>query len=381
MYFHVIGIKEVQNKKYNMDIVLQWVSESFVRDFLHTHNIVLLEISEHKDSPDSFGKLELIVKYKQNEIYIVSYLTDIEIAAYNFMMIWFQISYINFLWDDKLWADKVSKIIDQARIKTEESYKQLKQNLKQQKDKEKRIYKDERLEKILDIAETTFKEKYDLLSFMWDRVSKDKIRDLNIMLQNLTKLKMWRNVDKISEVLEEIYHKSYDIQTEYLNSSNLPVSLPISGSIITNIDIISEATKFTKAQNIKKIWAQRDSDDNYYLSFELIWVYIKLLLKDIRNILKEVKYLVYNTFNYLQLFFMFVIISVSLIFRFNKVSYSIGDNIYWYLFITKIWVFWLCFFILNRFKSLKIYHNIFLILFALILSYLILRFLKSNLSF
>gem|GEM_PF-1983371 len=87
MYFHIVGIKEVQNKKYNMDIVLQGLSESFIRDFLHTHNIVLLEISEYKNSPDSFGKLELIVQYKQNEIHIVSYLTDIEIAAYNFMMI------------------------------------------------------------------------------------------------------------------------------------------------------------------------------------------------------------------------------------------------------------------------------------------------------
>jgi hypothetical protein len=201
------------------------------------------------------------------------------------------------------------------------------------------------------------------------------------MLQDLTKLKMWRNVDKMSEVLEAIYHKSYEIQQEYLQNSGISITFPILWSIATNIDMISEINKFIKAQNIKKIWAKRDSDDNYYLSFELIWVYIKLLLKDIKNSLKDIKYLFYNMFDYLQLAFLSIIIFVSLSFRFHKISYSINENMYLYVFMIKTWIFWLCFYILSRFKKLKIYQNILLILLAILSSYLVFWFLKSNLSF
>jgi replicative superfamily II helicase len=65
-----------------------------------------------------------------------------------------------------LGEDKVLEIILQAKAKTEESHKKIKQILKQQKDKEKKIYKDETLEKILEIAENTFKEKDDLIDFV-----------------------------------------------------------------------------------------------------------------------------------------------------------------------------------------------------------------------
>lgn len=381
MYFHIIGIKEVQNKKYNMDIVLQGESEIFVREFLHIHNIVLLEISEYKESLEKFGQLELIIEYKNKNLKIISYLTDIEVAAYNFVLIWFKLNYINFISDNKLEKDHVLEIISQSFAKAEDSQKQRSIILKQEKDKQKRIYKDENLEKILEISKDIFKEKEALINFVWDSVSKDKIRDLNIMLQNLTKLKMWRNIDKIHEVLESIYHKSYEIQQEYLQNSNTPTSFSIPGSVVTNIDIVTEVSKYTKAQNIKKIWAKRDWNDNYYLSFELKGVYFKLLFKDIKNRLKDIKYLLYNLFDYFQILFLSIIILVWLLFRFNKITYSINENTYLYVFLFKTWIFWLCFSIFAKFKRLKIYQNILLILLSILFSYLLFWFLRSNLSF
>lgn len=381
MYFHIIGIKEVQNKKYNMDIVLQGESEIFVREFLHIHNIVLLEISEYKESLEKFGQLELIIEYKNKNLKIISYLTDIEFAAYNFVLIWFKLNYINFISDNKLEKDHVLEIISQSFAKAEDSQKQRSIILKQEKDKQKRIYKDENLEKILEISKDIFKEKEALINFVWDSVSKDKIRDLNIMLQNLTKLKMWRNIDKIHEVLESIYHKSYEIQQEYLQNSNTPTSFSIPGSVVTNIDIVTEVSKYTKAQNIKKIWAKRDWNDNYYLSFELKGVYFKLLFKDIKNRLKDIKYLLYNLFDYFQILFLSIIILVWLLFRFNKITYSINENTYLYVFLLKTWIFWLCFSIFAKFKRLKIYQNILLILLSILFSYLLFWFLRSNLSF
>jgi hypothetical protein len=47
MIFHVVGIKEVSKKKYNIDVLIEAQSIDFVRAMLHDYDIVLLDISEY----------------------------------------------------------------------------------------------------------------------------------------------------------------------------------------------------------------------------------------------------------------------------------------------------------------------------------------------
>jgi hypothetical protein len=57
----------------------------------------------------------------------------------------------------------------------------------------------------------------------------------------------------MSELLEKIYDKIHVINLEYLESLQKNLSYPINGSVVTNVDIISENQKLKKAKKIKAI--------------------------------------------------------------------------------------------------------------------------------
>ena len=388
MLFHVIGIKEVtngtENKKHNIDILIKGDSESFIRIFLQKHNIIVLSVAEYNKPSSDFGNLQIDISYKDKQedlVNIFSYLTDIKSALFLFMTIWFAVENINFTNENKLQDREISDIIKEATIQLEATKVQQKQEVTDKKDQERKMYKDEKLEKTIKIAEKAFIQIEDLLQKVWPRVSQDKIRDIKLMAQELTKLKMWRNDDKMSELLEKIYDKIDAIDTEYLEYMHKNISYPIEGSVVTNIDVISENQKFKKSKKIKAIWAKRDIDDNYYLSFESLWIYIKFLFKDLKDRTKRLSDFVSNSFGYMGLAMLTILIAMSLIFRFNKVSYAIDQNLYHYVFLIKIAIFGLILFFIQKIKKDTISSNILFLIIAIVVAVMLFWFLKMSFSF
>lgn len=381
MFFRIIGIKEAQGKKYNIDILIEWESESIVREFLQYYNIILLNISKYENSKDSFWKIELTIKHKNQNIAIISYLTDIKIVVFTFFMVWFDVIYANFIDQNKLPDEEVSNIIKEIYTQVEQDQQQVKQIVNQDKENEKKIYKDEKLDKIVKIAQEEFWQIELLLQKVWDKVSRDKIRDLNVMGQELVKLKMWRNDDKMAELLEKIYAKSDEIETEYLEYMQQHIYYPIPNSVVSNIDIITENQKYKKAQKIKEIWASRDADDNYYLSFDSAWLYIRLLLKDIKNNIQNLSWFFYNLFDYIQLSAIFLIVYTAFILWTQNIYPPLSDSLYNYVFLIHISVFGLILFYAQKLKKESMHRNIFLILTSIIISIILFRLLKVNFAF
>ncbi len=363
-----------------MDILIEWNSEKFIRSFLETHNIVVLNFSEYKKPKDFFWKLFFTTEFKNVDINITTYLTDIESALFNFLMIWFNIKNINFTDQNKLSDIDVQNLIKDISSKVMTIKNKENKDLQQQKEQEKRIYKDDNLEKVLKIVEKTFLQIDSLLEKVWDSVSQDKTRDLKVMKQELTKLKMWRNDDKMAELLEKIYKKSDELEREYLEYLKKNIYYPIAGSCVSNIDIISENQKLKKAKQIKQIWAKRDKDDNYYLSFESTWLYLKFLRKDCKNKIKDLSWFFFNIFDNLEFAAIFVLIATVLILRFKKVSFFTQENLYNYVFLLKTWIFWFILFFFKKTRKSKTYSNILLLLLIILLSIWLFWFLKVNLS-
>ncbi len=364
-----------------MDILIKWDSEWDIRTFLQSHNIVLLSISSHEENIESFGKLEITIKYNNQKTTIISYLTDIRVAIFNFLMIGFDITYINFTDKTKLADSEISNILSEVSSEVRSLQKQVQKTVTQDKENERKIYKDENLEKIVNIAHETFGQIESLLQKVGDRVSQDKIRDLKVMEQELTKLKMWRNDDKMSELLEKIYDKSDAIETEYLDYMQKHIAYPIPDSVVTNIDIITENQKLKKSKKIKEIWADRDVDDNFYLSFEFTGLYAKLLIKDIKHNIQHLSRFFYNLFDYIELAILFLIISTAIILWTKKIYYSSNENLYNYVFLLQTAIFGVVIYYIQRYRKQKIYQNILLLLFAIIISSIIYWLLKTNFSF
>ena len=301
MYFHIIGIKEDKNDKFNINIVLETNSISIAKDFLYFYNIVVLSISEYKKPISSFWELEISINHKQKNIKMFSSFEDIYTALKCFTMIGFDITYANFTNENKLLDNEVSEIIHKVKKEVAELQEIAKQEIQEQKEKEKKIYKDQKLNKILDISLSATKQ-IDLLLNKIDisKISHDKIRDIKLLSQELTKLRMWRNVNKMVEVLESTYQKIYEIQQESVFGET--PQLLISWSSISDVEIEQEYFKYQKAQNIKKIWTRRSNSDSYYLSFETTGIYLKFLFKDLKKSFKNIYLFFFNLFDFFEIF-------------------------------------------------------------------------------
>lgn len=380
MYFHVIGIKEVKNEKYNINIVLESESISIAKDFLYFHNIVILNISEYTKPLQSFWNLAIVVKNKPQNIKIISSFDNIYHALEYFMIIWFDIIYTNFTNEQKLSDNEISEIIRNTQEKVKKIKEATKQELQQQKEKERKIYKDNKLNKILDISLSATQE-VDLLLNTIDtsKISPDKIRDIKLLSQELTKLRMWRNVNKMVEVLESTYQKIYEIQQESVFGET--PQLLISWSSISDVEIEQEYFKYQKAQNIKKIWTRRSNSDSYYLSFETTGIYLKFLFKDLKKSFKNIYLFFFNLFDFFEIFFIFTTLILVIYIRFSKISYSISQDLFLYYFLIQAGVFGFFINITKLFRTKSIKINILLIIVALTLSYFMLGLLKNNLSF
>lgn len=340
---------------------------------------MILKLLEYKDSVKTFWNLEVLINYKKKQIKAFSYLDSISYLIKHLMMMWFDVIYANFISSHKLSDQEVSAIIQESLYEVQNLKDKIRQNLKEQRDHEIRIYKDEGLQKTIKLVLVAIEEIDNVLNALSNGVSQDKVRDIKIMSQELIKLKMWRNIDKMLKVLEDVYHHIYEMKQEYL-SKQLP-SFPIKGSLVTDLDMMLEINKLKKAQEIKQIWAKRDSDDNYYLSFEQKGVYIKFLIKDIKNKIQNIQSLFFKLFDYFEIFVLFTIVSTSIFLWIDKISYSLSANISLYAFIIKAWTFGICFYIIKMFRKQKLKTDILLFIIAILSSFLVFQLLKYNLSF
>jgi uncharacterized membrane protein len=145
--------------------------------------------------------------------------------------------------------------------------------------------------------------------------------------------------------------------------------------------VVTENQKYKKAKKIKEIWAARDADDNYYLSFEKTWLYLKLIVKDIHNNIKNFRSFINNIFDYLQLAVIILLVSTAIVLWTKKIYYSLDENLYHYSFLIQTAIFWLMIYYVQKFKKPKAYQNIILLVIAILCSIFLFWLLKNNFSF
>lgn len=381
MLFHVSGIKETLQKKYNLDIVIDLPSEEDVKSLLKNLNIIILNLYVYNKPIESFWNLQIKTENQWSQAILYSYITDVQSACEIFTNIGFNITYVNFIQWDILSEDEIKNIIQKTKIKAQENETETKKIIEQKQEKETKIYKDQRLEKILKIADSASNNIEMLLQKVQDKVSKDKIRDINQMAQELTKLKMWRNDDKMSELLEKIYDKISDINEEYLEYMQKHIEYPIKDSFVSNIDIISENTKIKKAFKIKAIWAQRDFDDNYYLSFEYLGVYLKLIFKDIIKHLKFFDSFVAKIPSYIEICIILLIIFTWIYYRADKIFALSTNNLSWFAFLVNISLFWVVIYYFKKLIKKKLYINLLIVWSSIVVYLLLFWLIRINFAF
>jgi membrane-associated HD superfamily phosphohydrolase len=110
-------------------------------------------------------------------------------------------------------------------------------------------------------------------------------------------------------------------------------------------------------------------------------LYIRLLFKDIKNSTNKIPEFISNLFEYLSLATLFMAVVMAFVFWFNKISYSLDENLYHYVFLIKIALFGIVLFFLQKIKKDTTSSNIIYLIVSVIITIILFWLIKTNLAF
>lgn len=382
MIFHVVAIKEISEKNYTMiDVLCFWITEEEIKNILHEYKLITLELYPiDKEKAKEFWKIWVLINYKWKEIQLLSNATDLEWLAYGLSVVWFVIEYINFVDDRKASQMTVAKVINLARRDAQKWISQQQAIKEAQEKHEEQLYNDEKLEKILVLVDGLLKKIPPFIKKAWDVLPKEKLKELWDQWQELTKLKMWRNLEMLSSLLWKTYNNYNNLEQEYFASQS-DVNIDDSWHESSSAFVTSEIQRLEKAKNLIKIWWKTAWSDMLYASFWNLLVYFKLIKRDFKIQFKDFCKDSSEFFDYLLLWFLLLLIMSSSYFALSNIINIKDMNEYVYVMFVHFWVFWFVFYLLNHIRKKWLISNAIIVLWWIVISFLCIWMLKQSFIF
>ena len=248
----------------------------------------------------------------------------------------------------------------------------------QQEQKNEQYFNDQKLEKVQQLTKDFLEKVPSFLESAKGVLPKSELKGLYSQRQELSKWKMWSNVEKISSFLEEAYGNYTRLEQELLDFQDSP-NIGIEWSNITNAYLAAEVKKLEKARSMLKLWSAKWWQDMLYANLWWILIYFNLLKKDIAVRSKKRKFNFEKVVRSVLLWFVFLeIVSVAYFMIFKNSS---NMNYYIYSMLVEFGVFWLVLYWINFIKKQSLFINILLSCGWIAVSLFIIWALKQNFIF
>ena len=288
MIFRVIAIKELFGENYKIDLLFFWVSEEKIRDILHEYKLVALELYEYKkEKVEPYWKIKILLEIDGQEYRTLSNATELDDLIYHLSVIWLNVKNINYVDWQKLGQPEINEILSSQKEKAEQRLKRENDIVERNKEKDSAIFDDQKLERTLKLTKEFLEKVPIFVEKAKYTLSKAELKLLEDQRQELSKLKMWNNVDKISTFLEEAYDNYTNLEQKYLSFQDSP-NIDVSWSNITDAYLLAEITKLEKAKNLLKIWWWKGWEDILYANFWWVLLYLKMIKKDFLYKIKNI---------------------------------------------------------------------------------------------
>lgn len=281
MYFHLIWIKEKNWAQYEIDCLIQWGDEEFLRDFLLHRGVVIVNITKFEWDSASFGNILLTTTYKKTKIEILTQWDDLEERIYFFVFLELATESANYV--DKPISEEESKALIESTI---QKIKQENENIKQEKQKkeikEQKIYEEKWTKEWLkSINRNIIRIEQVMKVWQWI-ISWRDMKELEDYLNELKKIQFGTNFNKMAALVLDVHSLLWKLEKEIFEAYDDKKFLINNNSSVTNIDIISENYRASKIQDkslFQPNWlTTRESIDN------MVWpsaTFFKLLEKDV----------------------------------------------------------------------------------------------------
>lgn len=379
MIFRVVVIKELFDMKYTLDVLFFWITEEEIREILHQYKLVALEVYEYKkENVEEYSSIKVLIKFEWQEIRLLSNSQNLESFLYSMIASWFDVENINYVDNRAIDQEEIYKIIAEKKEEVNQWIKQQQDILAQQEQKNEQYFNDQKLEKVQNLTKDFLEKVPSFLESAKGELPKSELKVLYSQRQELSKWKMWSNVEKISSFLEEAYNNYNRLEQELLSFQESP-NIDVEWSNITNAYLAAEVKKLEKAKSMLKLWWAKWWQDMLYANLWWIIIYFNLIKKDVLARMKDYSFDFPKFIGDILLWLIFLqVISVLYFLIFKN---SANMNYYIYSMFIQFGVFWLVLYWINFIKKQNLLISILLGCWWIVVSLLVIWALKQNFIF
>lgn len=359
MYFETTWLKQVWTDETAKQEKIQLLFETDTIDevnlILKHLWIVKLNAKIFEYSVEEFGSIvfQIDLKWKLYKWIIKKWILQNDTIKdwyyYTKNILWIDVDLINNLInpvEEETVKEVISKIREAENANNTDS--------KQKTTKQEKQIDDKKLVELKEFISATLIEADNLMEKVSNTISPIVIKHWKEIIDELKKLRMWSNIEKLTVNFEKLINYMETIELEYLEEQKKIELWEQKNTIVTDLDIVKEYNKYSKAQKKQKasqFWKlSLEKDDVYYKFMWKPWIFLRLLWKDTMFKLKE-KTLnsdesLYELIKYIEIFVIFIILELNLYFLY---SYFIWNPLEWYFnYIRPIWLLGIIIFFLKN---------------------------------
>ena len=318
MFFHLTGIKDIADRNYSLEFLIEGEDISSVKQFLADQKVIVLGLEHFTTKPQTFGAVYLDVESKKKVFRIVGKFDTLEEFLAYFVKLQLKIVDAN-SFVAPLEPQKVQSLLQQIYQKQEEQ-ERLYQQAKEKKAKQARLnFQDKKLAKAYEAIDQIISQIDQLLAIGGKNIPPMTLKNFDDMRWAISKLRLATNYDKIIEELHKAMNlivETQDLLLWKLDAWKIFTVVP--QSTITNIEVIREQTRLAKAKLLTALGAQLSGDEVMYSSLGYLKTFTQYLRKDIRTAMDSKLTLCRLVFQGAELLLLFFLLEVVIFFVFGQ---------------------------------------------------------------
>lgn len=318
MFFHLTGIKDIADRNYSLELLIEGEDVASVKQFLADQKVIVLGLEHFTNEPQTFGSVYLDVESKKKVFRIVGKFDTLEEFLAYFVKLKLKVVDAN-SFVSPLDPQKVQSLLQQIYHKQEEQ-ERLYQQAKEKKAKQARLnFQDKKLAKAYEAIDQIVSQIDQLLAIGGKNIPPMTLKNFDDMRWAINKLRLATNYDKIIEELHKAMNlivETQDLLLWKLDAWKIFTVVP--QSTITNIEVIREQTRLAKAKLLTALGAQLSGDEVMYSSLGYLKTFTQYLRKDIRTAMDSKLTLCRLVFQGAELLLLFFLLEVVIFFVFGQ---------------------------------------------------------------
>ncbi len=377
MTFSVNGIKQEKEQKYNIEMLVCVDAPLLVKKILEQTNILILSIKEYPEDKKAFGDIYFTLSINFQDIDIVTKYTDIQEAARFFTFIGFDIQYIN-SFSKPISPKEMNVIIKRAKEEAEKKKEEIQKQLTEQEEKERKVYEDLKLESAKKIVDTVFQKVEECTKRAGGLVSIQDNKKITSLVEELKKLRMGTNFEKIRDTIQELFTIMERINDDYyasIQDTNATIS---NESLVTTVDVQRELERMENVKILKALHVKISLKNQDYAIFGPSAIYRKFLQKDILLKLSDISGLLRSLYDIAELVILVVVCLLGVYTLANEIYlFSVNQFGLSYM-LMSIGLRGMVIFAARYFRDKNIGRLLLIILLAILLHYVLMRAVTTN---